>query len=49
MAFQQIVGDALGNDLPVGAQGIKVTLTHLGGDFETDMKKLAEVWVVAWV
>lgn len=49
MAVEEVTGDALGDDLVVGLEGIEVAVAHLGGDFEADVEELADVGVVAGV
>ena len=49
VAIEEITGDAFRDDRFVGLESIEVAFTHLGGDFEADVKELADVGVVAWV
>jgi len=49
VAVEEVLGDAFGDDLLVGVKGVEVAVTHLGGDFETDVEELTEVGIVSGI
>ena len=49
VAVEEVAGDALGDDCFICFEGVEVAVSHLGGDFESDVEELADVGVVAGV
>ena len=49
MALDQIACDIFCDDGGVVMKGFDIGFAHLRGNFEPDVKQLAEVRVVAWI